>query len=185
MSYSFKNHFLIAMPSLSDDEFKQSVTFICEHSDKGSMGLVINQPIDFTMEDLFDHLNLPLGDSVDLSQPLYSGGPVQKERGFILHNNEGDWESTLVLTDDIALTVSKDILEAIALGAGPRHFLITLGYAAWDAGQLEKEIVENSWLSVEADPDLIFLTQWRQRWQFAAKPLGVDLNLISHEAGHS
>ena len=185
-SYSFKNHFLIAMPNLSDADFEQSVTYICEHGPQGTMGLIINHPIDLSMESLFDHLDMPIGDMADLSRPVYTGGPVQKERGFILHDrtSESKWESTLLVSDEVALTASKDILEDIALGQGPEHFIIALGYAAWGPGQLEKEIIENNWLNVEADSHLMFQTEWSQRWRFSTESLGVDLHLISQDAGH-
>lgn len=179
------NHFLIAMPSMDAGLFAHSITYICEHNPQGAMGLVINRPLELTLQELFDQLtDLPSPAHGDA--PVYGGGPVQVERGFILHNNDGRrWDSTLVINDEIALTTSKDILDAIARNQGPKDFLISLGYAGWDAGQLEQELTENAWLTLPADSDIIFKLPVEQRVQAATRKLGINFSLISSQAGHA
>jgi putative transcriptional regulator len=179
---SFKNHFLIAMPGLQDPNFQQAVTYICEHHENGAMGIVINHPISLTMKELFTHLELDIHESIDEEDPLFYGGPVQKERGFVLHSSDKSWESTMSIAKGISLTGSKDILEDIASDNGPEHAIIALGYAGWDAGQLEAEISANSWLTVPADRQIIFETDCDQRWSSAARKLGIDVNLIASQA---
>ncbi len=181
---SFKNHFLVAMPGLPDPNFHQSVTYICEHHENGAMGLVINQPLSLTMKELFSHLDLNTDDAVQ-EEPLFYGGPVQKERGFVLHSSDKSWETTMQIGDGISLTGSKDILEDIASDKGPENVMIALGYAGWDAGQLEAEIAANSWLTVPADQQIIFKTDCDKRWTSAARKLGIDVNLIANQPGHS
>ena len=179
------NHFLIAMPGLRDPNFFHTVTYICEHSDQGAMGLVINRPMDLQLADILEQLNIQVTDP-DISQvPVFKGGPVQEDRGFVLHNSDSEWDSTLQVTPEISVTTSIDILQAIAIGEGPSHSLITLGYAGWGAGQLEEELAQNAWLSGPAKSDIIFKRASDQRWQAAADLLGVDLNLLSSEAGHA
>jgi len=185
MSFSsFKNHFLIAMPGLSDPNFQQSVTYICEHHENGAMGIVINQPLGLNIRELLGHFDLDVHDDVQ-ETPLFYGGPVQKERGFVLHSGEKSWETTMAITGGINLTGSKDILEDIATGAGPNNVMIALGYAGWDAGQLEDEIAANTWLTVAADQQILFETDCDQRWTSAARKLGIDVNLISSQTGHA
>lgn len=181
---SFKNHFLIAMPGLPDPNFKQSVTYICEHHENGAMGLVINQPLSLNLRELFSHLDFNIHDNVDES-PLFYGGPVQKERGFVLHSGEKSWETTMRITEGINLTGSKDILEDMAKDEGPQDVMVALGYAGWDAGQLEAEIAANSWLTVPADQEILFEVDCDQRWTSAARKLGIDVNLLSSQSGHS
>lgn len=175
---SLKNQFLIAMPGLPDPNFQQSVTYICEHHENGAMGIVINQPVNLTMGELLSHLDLEVDESVE-EQPLYYGGPVQKERGFLLHTPEKQWETTMNISEGISLTGSKDILEAIAQNQGPKKVIMALGYAGWDAGQLESELAANSWLTVPADPGILFDIESDKRWTSAAKKLGIDVNLVS------
>lgn len=182
-NHSLKNHFLIAMPGLTDPRFSQSVTYICEHNDGGAMGIMINQPANLSYNELFEQLQL--NDDYNDDSPLLMGGPVQKERGFVLHSPEKQWTSTLSVSDDIALTGSKDILDDIANHKGPENVLIALGYAGWDAGQLEEEIVQNSWLTVPAEKHIIFDTPLDKRWTSAAKQLGIDVSLMSSQAGHA
>jgi putative transcriptional regulator len=181
---NFTNQFLIAMPALSDPNFFHSVTLICEHNADGAMGIVVNHPMDITLNAVFEHMQIashePVGDA-----PVYSGGPVQPDRGFILHQPVGDWSSTLRIGDEVAVTTSRDILEALAEGQGPERFLAALGYAGWGPGQLEQEIADNTWLTTPADSDILFALPAAQRWQAAARRLGVDLNLLSGEAGHA
>lgn len=181
---SFKDHFLVAMPGLDDPNFHQSVTYICEHHEDGAMGIIINQPLKLTLKELFEHLdmNTQLENNEHL---LFSGGPVHKERGFVLHSSERQWETTLPIGDGVSLTGSKDILEAIANNEGPEQYIIALGYAGWDAGQLEEEIAANSWLTVPADQQIIFETDYDKRWESAARKLGIDLHLIAQTPGHA
>ncbi len=181
---SFKNHFLVAMPGLPDPNFKQAVTYICEHHENGAMGLVINHPLKLTMKELFDHLEMNPVDALE-KEHLFYGGPVQKERGFVLHSSDKSWESTLPIAKGISLTGSKDILEDIAIDQGPECSIVALGYAGWDAGQLEAEIAANSWLTVPADRQILFDVDYSLRWASAAAKLGIDVNLIANQAGHA
>ena len=187
------NHFLIAMPGLDDAIFGRSVVYLCEHSERGALGLVINKPSDINLQSLFDKVELPLG-RADLSRtPVFQGGPVQTERGFVLHEaitrpDEGAgpcYVSTLAIPGGLEMTTSKDVLEALSTGAGPRKLLITLGYSAWGRGQLESELAENSWLTVGADPAVIFETPVAERYRRALQLLGIDEFMLSQEAGHA
>ncbi|UCC56665.1 MAG: YqgE/AlgH family protein [Gammaproteobacteria bacterium] len=182
---SLSNHFLIAMPALSDPNFHHTATFICEHNDDGALGLVINRPLDMRLGDILDHMEIEAVHNVAAKQPVYMGGPVQNDRGFVLHEPLGDWEATLKVTDNTGITSSRDILEAIARGEGPDKSFITLGYAGWGAGQLEEELAANAWLSGPASTRIVFETPYEQRWQAAAALMGIDLNLISGDAGHA
>jgi len=182
---SLRNHFLIAMPSLTDAMFANSVTYLCEHSGEGAMGLVINHPLDLSVEEVLEHLDLS-ADGRLRQIPVMAGGPVHMDRGFVLHRRtDREWEASLAVTDEITLTTSRDILVAIAAGEGPRDCLVALGYAGWGAGQLEAELSENSWLSLPAESRIIFDTPYHLRTAAAAALLGVDMNLISGEAGHA
>ena len=184
------NHFLIAMPGLSDELFGRSVVFMCEHSERGALGLVINKPSDILLPRLFEKVDLPMGRD-DLSElPVFQGGPVQTERGFVLHDavsGEGEsvYASTLSIPGGLEMTTSKDVLEAMASGAGPRRVFVSLGYASWGQGQLESEITENSWLTVEADPSLIFDAPVAERYERAMGLLGLQPWMLSPDAGHA
>ena len=181
---SLRNHFLIAMPSLGDSIFANSVTYICEHNEHGAMGLVINQPLDISIDDVLDQLEIH--DHEQHSEFVLAGGPVEMNRGFVLHRNATQqWQSSLSITADLSLTTSLDILTAIAHNEGPEDCLVTLGYAGWGAGQLENEIANNAWLTVPADMNIIFHTPCEQRLSKAATMLGVDLSLISPSVGHA
>lgn len=181
---SLRDHFLIAMPGLNDSSFAHTVTYICEHSDKGAMGVVINTATPMLLKEIFSQMDLnDLSDQGD--QIVMSGGPVQPERGFVLHSNDAKWQSTLEISADISLTASRDIITALAEGRGPKQCLVALGYAGWGEGQLEAEIAANSWLTVPADKDIIFSTPLQERWTSAAQTLGIDVNLISSTAGHA
>jgi putative transcriptional regulator len=190
---ALSNHFLIAMPGLKSPDFFQSVVYICEHNANGAIGLVINHPINITLSKLFSQMDLTYDAAVDSSlhstpidsTPLFAGGPVHTEHGFVLHSSEKSWESTFNTSDDIGITASKDILEDMAHNRGPAKFLVALGYAGWSAGQLEHEMGANSWLTVPADKHIIFDTPTEQRWTAAALPLGVDMNLMTNQAGHA
>lgn len=182
-------HFLIAMPAMTDPFFAKSVTFICDHNEHGAMGIVINRPIDMTLDALFEQIDLQLSDPI-ASMPVYFGGPVQVDRGFVLHQPAGNWQSTISISGDIALTASKDILEAVANGTGPQNLLVTLGYAGWDAGQLEEEISQNAWLTVrapnvQAQDSVIFKVPSENRFDAAMHLLGVDLMQLSKDVGHA
>ena len=186
---NFTNQFLIAMPGMAGDTFAGTVIYMCEHTDKGALGLVINKPIDIKLKNLFEKVELPL-DRDDLAEsPVYFGGPVQTERGFVLHERLGDAErpynSTLSIPGGLEMTTSKDVLEAISSGAGPKKVLVTLGYSGWGAGQLEEEMSQNGWINVQAEPEIIFDTPVDQRYDKALSLLGIDAGMLSSDAGHA
>jgi putative transcriptional regulator len=187
------HHFLIAMPGLEDEIFARSVVYLCEHSERGALGLVINKPSDINLQGLFDKVELPLG-RLDLTDaPVFQGGPVQTERGFVLHEAacgdasraEPGYLSTLAIPGGLEMTTSRDVLEAMSGGAGPRRVLVSLGYSAWGRGQLESELAENSWLTVDADASVIFDTPVEQRYDRALGLLGVHAWMLSSVAGHA
>lgn len=184
-SADLTNHFLIAMPQLADPNFFHTVTYICEHTPEGALGIVINRPMELTLGDILEHMEIEVSAPSVAATPVYMGGPVQQERGFVLHHPVQAWESTLRITEQIGLTTSRDILRAIAGGEGPGQALIALGYAGWGAGQLERELADNAWLSGPADESILFDSPDQERWQRAAALLGVDLNLLSGDAGHA
>ena len=219
-SINLTHHFLIAMPGLEDAAFAKSVVYVCEHSERGALGLVINKPSDLSMEGLFDKVDLPLHRQDLMAAPVLQGGPVHTERGFVLHDamvidaqppaasdeaaqedvteaaqeaaalsavsdKESVYASTMTIPGGLEMTTSKDVLEAIANGSGPKRVLVTLGYASWGEGQLESEIVENSWLTVEADPSIIFDTPIEQRYEKALALLGLQPWMLLTEAGHA
>lgn len=177
--------FLIAMPAMMDPNFAGSVVYVCEHTDKGALGLVINRPTELTLESLFDKIDLTLEIVPWKDAPVYFGGPVQTERGFVLHVPAGQYSSSLPVAEDIALTTSKDVLEAIAGGSGPEKMLVTLGYSGWGAGQLESEVSANAWLTVDAQPSVIFDTPAQARQAAALRLLGIDAGQLSSQAGHA
>ena len=183
--YSLTNHFLIAMPQLDDPNFFHSVTYICQHDDEGAMGIIINRPMDMNMGEIYSHLEIQCEDTALGQQSLYFGGPVQTERGFVLHPPTKRWQGTLSISDAVCLTTSSDILSDIAQNKGPKDNLVALGYAGWGTGQLEKELSENTWLSVPADPKIMFDLPIDKRWHAAATLLGVDIKFISEEVGHA
>jgi putative transcriptional regulator len=184
-------HFLIAMPALNDPYFSKSVTFICTHSEDGAMGVVINRPTDLTYDALFEKINLELHDTALAQKPVLYGGPVQPDRGFVLHEPDGiEWDSSITIAENTALTTSKDILEAVAQGTGPEKMLLTLGYAGWTPGQLEQEIAQNSWLSVQAKDisslhDILYNTQHEKKLDATMALLGINFGMLSDEAGHA
>ena len=187
------HHFLIAMPGLQDESFSGSVVYLCEHSQNGALGLIINKPSDINLKRLFEKVDLPLR-RADLSDAVvFQGGPVQTERGFVLHEplaavqdgvTEATYASTMVIPGGLEMTTSKDVLEALSTGAGPRRVLVSLGYSAWGEGQLESEIGENAWLTVAADPSLIFDTPIEQRYVKALALLGLQAWMLSPDVGH-
>jgi putative transcriptional regulator len=179
------DQFLIAMPSLNESDFSGSVTYMCQHSEEGAFGVVINRHSSITVGEVMQQMNITDVCHEVKDLPVFDGGPVEPERGFILHEPIGEWDSTLKMTDSIALTTSRDILEAIAKNQGPQHFLIALGYAGWSARQLEKEIIDNAWLNVAADASILFETPVDQRSKAAAASLGVDLAVLTAQVGHA
>ncbi|HMC14347.1 MAG TPA: YqgE/AlgH family protein [Albitalea sp.] len=188
-SINLTNHFLIAMPGMAGDTFAGTVIYMCEHTDKGALGLVINKPIDIKLKNLFEKVELTL-DRDDLAEePVYFGGPVQTERGFVLHerldSDGGHYNSSLKIPGGLEMTTSKDVLEALSNGVGPRKVLVTLGYSGWGAGQLEDEMGRNSWINVSAAPEIIFDTPVEQRYDKALSLLGIDARMLSQETGHA
>ena len=183
------NQFLIAMPGMGGEAFERSVVYLCEHNEKGALGLVINKPIDIKLKNLFEKVELPLDRAELADQPVFFGGPVQTERGFVLHEKqvgaESPYTSTMSVPGGLEMTTSKDVLEAMSNGAGPRRVLITLGCSGWSAGQLEDEIGRNGWLTVDADPVVIFDTPIEKRYERAVSLLGFDPRMLSQEAGHA
>lgn len=180
------NQLLIAMPTLADPNFSQTVALICEHTDKGALGIVLNRPVGMVLGEVFDQLHLP-GDDIALrEQPVLRGGPVQGDRGFVLHRPTGRaWDSTLVVSDTLQVTTSRDVLAALAAGTGPSQAVVALGYAGWDAGQLEEEIRQNAWLNAPCDDSIIFDLPLERRWHAAAKLIGIDLVRLSPQSGRA
>jgi putative transcriptional regulator len=194
-SIDLKHHFLIAMPGLEDETFARSVVYMCEHSPRGAMGLIINKPADISMRLLFDKVDLPLRRDDLMQNPVSHGGPVQTERGFVLHDplrmdkpqEDGGsiYASTLAVPGGLEMTTSRDVLEALSSGAGPRRVLITLGYSSWGEGQLESELAENTWLTVPASIEVIFEVPMAERYDRALDLLGLKSWMLSPEAGHA
>ena len=183
---SLKHHFLLAMPHMEEANFAGSLVYLCDHDDNGCMGVIVNHPLDITLDALFEQLSLGGETSLHRNAPVYYGGPMHKDRGFILHRgNSRDWDSSIQVTGEIALTTSMDMLQALANNTGPEHYIICLGCSGWDAGQLEGELKENTWLTVEADASVLFETPPAERLSAAAGILGVDLNLMTRDAGHA
>ena len=184
------NQFLIAMPGMVDDNFAGTVVYLCEHTDRGALGLVINRPIDLKLRSLFEKVDLALERDDLADAPVYFGGPVQTERGFVLHermgtDDESPYTSTLVIPGGLEMTTSKDVLEALAHGGGPKKVFVSLGYSGWGAGQLEDELSRNGWLNVDAQTDVIFDTPVEKRYEKALGLLGIDLGMLSSDAGHA
>ncbi len=210
---SLENQFLIAMPSLGDDYFNKTVTYICEHNDEGAMGLIINMPVNITLHDLLKQIeenesedatkdkdtvaqassleqeSSPAAENITLAHSLeqlvLSGGPISQNRGFVLHRTQSGWKSSLALSDDIMITTSKDILMSLGTENAPEQYMVTLGYAGWGPGQLEAELQANSWLTIDADSDILFNTPIEQRWQKATEKLGIDIAHLSSDIGHA
>ncbi|MFM2035465.1 MAG: hypothetical protein RL459_730 [Pseudomonadota bacterium] len=192
--FNLTNHFLIAMPGLTDANFARSVVYLCEHSERGALGLVINKPSDIDLKGLFDKVDLPLRRDDLVAMPVMQGGPVQTERGFVVHEPifaDGDkpedsvYASTMIIPGGLEMTTSKDVLEALSTGAGPRKVLVSLGYSAWGEGQLESELGENAWLTVDADKAVMFDTPVAERYERALGLLGLQPWMLSSQAGHA
>jgi len=173
------------MPAMADPNFSTTVTLICEHNANGALGIMINRPLTLKLAGLFEQLSVDDPDPGVASHPVLSGGPVGTERGFVLHGPERNYENTLAVSDDIQLTLSRDVIDDLASGEGPEKSLVALGYAGWEAGQLENEMLANSWLSVPATPELVFDTPFAERWDSAARTLGIDISQMSSDAGHA
>lgn len=182
---SLTNQFLIAMPAMTDANFSQTVTYIWEHNADGALGIVINRPLQMRLSDVFEQLKMPTPSAAVGQQSVLQGGPVQTDRGFVVHHSGGRWEHTRKVSSRIQVTTSPDILDAMARGNGPETAIVALGYAGWSAGQLENELAQNAWLTVPADERIIFDTPFEQRWRAAGRLLGVDLATISPQAGHA
>ena len=182
---SLSNQLLIAMPGMADPNFSTTVTLVCEHNSDGALGLIINRPLDLNLAGLFEHLDMPETDAALASHPVLMGGPVAHERGFVLHNPGDEFESSVRVSPDIQLTLSRDVIDALAAGAGPERSLIALGYAGWDAGQLESEMLNNAWLTVPASPEVVFDMPFADRWSAAAQSIGIDISKMSAHAGHA
>src|SRR5210317_2077166 len=182
---SLTNQLLIAMPGMLDPNFSTTVTLICEHNDEGALGIVINRPTPLKLGGLFEQLSVDDPDPSAAGNPVLSGGPVGTERGFVLHGPEQSYENTLAVSDSIQLTLSRDIIDALASGDGPDQSLVALGYAGWEPGQLENEMLANSWLNVPATPEIVFNIPFEDRWDSAARTLGIDIACMSPDAGHA
>ncbi|MDB4837229.1 YqgE/AlgH family protein [Marinomonas sp.] len=181
---SFKNHFLISMPHLNDPHFEHTVVYLCEHTASGAMGVIINRPSNVDFTELANFLGMPVTDPIVATLPIYTGGPVESERGFILHTADKNWNNTLPVTEDVSLSASLEALEDIAAGKGSKSYLITLGCAGWDPGQLEIEIANNDWLVCEADLDVLFNTPSDMQFTAATQVLGIDMARLSPDIGH-
>jgi putative transcriptional regulator len=183
---NFTHHCLIAMPDMEDTRFSEAVTYIVKHDEEGAVGLVINKPLDLSLTKLLEEIRLPmLKPLADPEMPVLFGGPVSSEAGFVLHKDKGEWNSSLEIEGGLCVTSSRDILDAISQGKGPREYLVVLGYAGWSAGQLEKEMADNAWLMCPADENLLFKLPYEGRWQAAAHKIGVDLHLLTSQVGHA
>lgn len=184
-SVNLTQHFLIAMPAMTDPNFAKTLTYICEHNEQGALGVVVNRPIDMTLRALLQQIDIVPESANARALPVHYGGPVQIDRGFVLHSPAGAWQSTLRVSETMGLTTSRDILQAVARGDGPPQVLVMLGYAGWAPGQLEHELAQNAWLTVAADPHILFDTPAEQRYEAALKWLGIDLSMLSDDAGHA
>ncbi len=182
---SLTNHLLIAMPGMADPNFNSTVTLVCEHNEEGALGIVINRPLNMKLGGLLEQLQLDKANQAIASAPILDGGPVGRERGFVLHKPHGKFETSVAVSDEIQLTLSRDVLDAMAAGTGPDKSLVALGYAGWEAGQLEMEMLQNTWLSVPANSEIIFDVPFNDRWSVAAKIIGVDISQMSSHAGHA
>lgn len=185
MMESLENHLLIAMPSLEDPMFNKTVTYICEHNEDGAMGLIINLPVNITVNELLAQINADKASSPKLEQQVLTGGPVSPHRGFVLHSPQSGWSSSLALSDEVMITTSKDILEALGTDKEPPQYMVTLGYAGWGPGQLEEELQANSWLTTLADNQILFETPVEERWKKATEKLGIDIAHLSSDVGHA
>lgn len=180
------NQFLIAMPSLADANFSHTVSYLCQHTADGALAIIINRPTGMVLTDIFEQMGIICSSPQIQQTAVFAGGPVQKERGFIIHEkDDASWDASIPISDTTSLTSSRDILEAIAKNEGPKNFLVALGYAGWGEGQLEKEILSNAWLNTPYQQDILYNTPVKQRWMAAANQLGIDINQLTAPAGHA
>jgi putative transcriptional regulator len=182
---SLTNQLLIAMPGMADPNFSTTVTLICEHSSDGALGIVINRPLQLKLAGLFEQLDVADNDPAAATCPVLLGGPIGPDKGFVLHDSEHNFKNSIAVSSDISLTFSRDILDAMAAGDGPNKSLVALGYAGWESGQLENEILANSWINVPATTDIVFDLPFAERWSAAAQTLGIDISRIAPDAGHA
>lgn len=180
-----RNYFLLSMPRLEDPNFQRTLTLVCDHSEHGAMGLIINRPLAVTVGEILHHLDIDTTCDGDAQQPVHYGGPVEPERGFVIHQPPGEWEGRLDVGDDLGVTTSRDILDAMGRGQGPERYLVTLGYSGWGPGQLEAEMAQNAWLTCPASGDILFDLPAEERLTAAATRMGIDLDLLSSDAGHA
>ena len=180
----FKNQFLIAMPNLGDPNFSHTVTYLCQHNEEGALGIVVNRPAEMKLGEVFKQMQIKPTDTSTNDITVYAGGPMQPERGFVIHTPSTAWDSSLVVSETIALTTSRDILEAMACGEGPEKVLVALGYAGWGEGQMEREIMQNSWLNTPCEDSILFDIPAGKRWNAAADQIGIDINQLTAPAGH-
>jgi len=178
------NQFIIAMPNLADPNFFHTVAYLCQHNEDGALGIVINRSTDMKLGEIFKQMDIKVTSPTAAETLIFAGGPVQQERGFVVHTSGGDWHATLAVSEAISLTTSRDVLEAIAAGEGPEQYLVALGYAGWGAGQLEKEIMDNAWLNTPSGKQVLFDTPANLRWSAAAEQIGIDINQLTAPAGH-
>ena len=184
-SVNLTDHFLIAMPTLEDPYFANSLVYVCEHNENGALGIIVNRPLDLDLAGLFEKIDIKLENTGLAKLPVYFGGPVQLDRGFVLHRPHGQWQSTLVVNSEIGLTSSRDVLSAVGSTGLPSEIIVTLGYSGWDAGQLEAELAQNSWLTVPAKPSILFELPPEERLPAAMQKLGVSFTQLSDVAGHA
>jgi putative transcriptional regulator len=184
-STPFTNQLLIAMPALRDPTFSRGVAFLCQHGEDGAMGLIINRLSEYRLGDVLAQMHMHSDDTDIMDAPVLIGGPVQPERGFVLHATGGDWESSFRVSDQLSVTTSRDILVAMAAGNGPRHAVVALGYSGWSPGQLEQELCENHWLTAPVSEQVLFETPLEERWEAAAGLVGVNMTQLASYAGHA
>lgn len=185
-SINLTNHFLIAMPAMDDPYFSKSLIYIAEHNEQGALGIIVNRPIDMSLASLLEKIELPFESTPELGNlPVFFGGPVQTDRGFVLHRPVGEWQSTLAVTPEVGLTSSRDVLQAVAREGQPSEIVVTLGYSGWSAGQLEHELSQNTWLTVPASSHILFDLPYEERLPSAMESLGIDFTHLSEQAGHA
>ena len=187
-SINLTDHFLIAMPAMDDPYFSKSLIYIAEHNDQGALGIIVNRPINMNLATLFEKIDVPFESATSTNManlPVFFGGPVQTDRGFVLHRPVGDWQSTLAVNQDVGLTSSRDVLQAVARQGQPHEIVVTIGYSGWGAGQLEHELAQNAWLTVPADPHILFDLPYEERLPSAMEILGIDFTHLAEHAGHA
>lgn len=184
-SVNLTNHFLIAMPAMNDPFFARALVFVCEHNERGALGIIVNRPLDMTLSTLYEKIDITIEAQAIAEQPVYFGGPVQTDRGFVLHRPCGEWQSSLQVNERVALTSSRDILAEVGKSGEPHDMFVTLGYAGWGAGQLESELAANGWLTVPAEERILFDLPYEQRLDAAMHSLGIDFAHLADEAGHA